>query len=178
MAQNLNQQSFVPYTNPVTGEQGDALFISKDDPRLTPEFLQQFSVVMAIDDNAKPIKDSEEIVATWTDDLRRKQAYRGQGYATEIVEISAGEALQKAKKAAKEMEEREKAEKEEHEAREKAEKEETERRKRRKKDAEKEEGRKRKQARKEAAERRRNFQVDIKPDYDFDISVTGDGGDE
>jgi hypothetical protein len=161
----FNQQSTVPFINPITGEEVEALLISKDDPRLTPEFLQQFRLVLAVDDDAKPIKDSEEAVAAWTDDLRRKQAYRGRGYATEIVEISAD-------KAVKEKEEREKAENEEKEAKKKAEMEELERRKKMKKEAVKEEGRKRKQARKEAAERRKNFPASIKPECDPDMDVT------
>lgn len=163
--QDFNQPSTVPYTNPITGEEVEALLISKDDPRLTPEFLQQFKLVLAVDDDAKPIKDSEEAVAAWTDDLRRKQAYRGRGYATEIVEIGAD-------KAVKEEEEREKAENEEKEAKKKVAMEELERRKKMKKEAEKEEGRKRKQARKEAAERRKNFPAYIKPEYDPDMDVT------
>jgi hypothetical protein len=165
----FNQQSTVPYTNPITGEEVEALLISKDDPRLTPEFLQQFRLVLAVDDDAKPIKDSEEAVASWTDDLRRKQAYRGRGYATEIVEISADKAVKE-----KEKEEREKAENEEKEAKKKVEMEELERRKKKKmkKEAEKEEGRKRKQARKEAAERRKNFPAYIKPEYDPDMDAT------
>jgi hypothetical protein len=166
----LNQQSTVPYINPITGEEVEALLISKDDPRLTPEFLQQFRLVLAVDDDAKPIKDSEEAVAAWTDDLRRKQAYRGRGYATEIVEISADKAVKE--KEEEEEEEREKAGSEEKEAKKKVEMEELERRKKMKKEAEKEEGRKRKQARKEAAERRKNFPAYIKPEHDPDMDAT------
>src|SRR5437764_15372728 len=90
----ISEEPLLPYINPRTGEKTEALIIDKDDSRLTPEFLQRFGLAMAVDDELQPLKDSDEVVATWTDDLRRKQPYRGSGYATEIVEVGAEEVRQ------------------------------------------------------------------------------------
>jgi hypothetical protein len=168
----ISEVPFLPFINPRTGKKTEALIIDKDDSRLTPEFLQKFGLAMAVDDQLQPLEDSDEVVATWTDDLRRKQPYRGRGYATEIVEVGAEEVRQKAEKAAKEREESEKVEKERKEAKDKALREEMDKKKKMKWEAEKEEGQRRKQARREAAERRRNFQADIKADYDLDFVIS------
>ena len=168
--QELNDEPLIPFTNPFTGTKGKALVVSKDDPRLTSEFVARFADVLAVDDDAKPLENSEETVATWTDDLRRKQAYRGRGYATEIVEVGVEEARKEAEKAAEEKEEKK--------AKEKSEKEELERKKKMKQEVQKGEARKRKQSRKEAAARRRNFQPDIKADYGLDTTVTEAGNEE
>jgi hypothetical protein len=176
--QQSNSRFFVSFTDPNTGQKHDAVLVSQDDPNLTPEYVEQFTSTVVIDDNAQPLKNSEETVAKWTDDMRRKQAYRGRGYAAEIVELGVEEAREKADKTAKEKEERERAEKEEKEAKEKTEKEELERKKKTKKEAQEEEARKRKEAKKDAAARRRNFQADIKADYDLDMAVTKTGDEE
>jgi hypothetical protein len=167
----LEQRSVISYTQPTTGKKWQAVFVSKDDTILSPEFLGSFDDVIAIDDNAQPLENSDETVAKWMDGLRRSQAYRGRGYATDIIELGAEEAREKAEKAAKEKEERERTKKEEMEAKEKAEKGELERKKKMKEEAKKGEARKRKESKKGAAARRRHFQADIKAQYDLDMAV-------